>query len=94
MSAHITVIAIEVAGIVREVRLENIEPPVAIVVGHGHAHSRLFVSILAVGASRHHSHVREGAIVIVAKQNTGLGVDGDVDVGPAIVVEVAGNCRD
>ena len=41
-----------------------------------------------------HGDIGESAVVIVVEQHAGLGIDGDVDVGPAVVVEVIGDRGD
>ena len=79
---------IEIAGVVGEIGLENIEPAVAVVVSDAHAHSGLLVAILAVSASGHDRDVGESSVMIVAKKNAGLGVDGNINVRPAVVVEI------
>ncbi len=63
----IAIVAIKVAGVVGKVGLENVEPAVAIVIGHADAHARLLVAVFAVGDARDHGHVRERAVMIVAK---------------------------
>ena len=85
----VAVVVIEVAGVVGEVGFENVEPAVAVVVADGHAHSGLLVAVLAVGASGHDGDIGEGSVVIVAEQNAGLGIDRDVNIRPAVVVEIS-----
>ena len=82
---------IEVRCVVGEIRFEDVERAVAIIIPYGHAHSSLLVAVLAVTTSGHHGDVRERPIVIVVKKDAGFGVHGDVDVGPAIIVKVARN---
>ena len=86
--SSVAVVVIKVAGIVGEVGLENIEPAVAVVIADGHAHAGLLVAILAVGASRHHGDVGESAVVVVVEQDAGLGVHRDVNIRPAVVIEI------
>ena len=90
----VAVVVIEVAGVVGEICLENIEPAVAIVVGDADAHAGLLVAVFAVGDARDDSNIGERAVVIVAEQNARLRIDGDVDVGPAVVVEIVGDRGD
>ena len=85
---------IKIAGIVGEVGLEDIEPAVAVVVGDGNSHSGLLVAVLAVSASRHDGDVRESSIVIVVEQDAGFRVDCDVNIGPAVVIEIRRQCGD
>src|SRR4029077_14417223 len=68
----IAVVVIEVAGVVGEVCFENVEPAIAVVVGHAHAHAGLLVAILAVGDAGDDGLVGKGAVVIVAEQDAGL----------------------
>jgi hypothetical protein len=83
---------IKIAGVVGEIRFENIEPAIAIVITDTDAHAGLFVTIFAVGASGYYGDVGEGAIVIVVIQNAGLRVDCNINIGPAVVIEIVGNC--
>src|SRR5438128_1899415 len=71
-------VGVQRGRIAREVRLEDVHRPVAIVVADGDAHPGLRLAVLAVGASRAHGDVGEGAVVIVAVERAGAGVVGDV----------------
>ncbi len=79
---------IEIAGVIGEVGFEDVEPAIAVVVADRDSHARLFVPVFAVGAAGNHRDIGEGAVVIVAEQNTRLGINRNVDVGPAVVVEI------
>ncbi len=70
--SSIAVIVIEVAGVVREVGFENVEPPVAVVICNPHTHASLLVAIFAVRATGHNCDIGERAVVIVVKQNARL----------------------
>ena len=85
---------IEVAGVVGEVGFENVEPAVAVVVADANAHAGLLVAVVAVGASGDDGDIGERAVVIVVEQHAGLRVDGDVNVGPAVVIEIVGDGGD
>ena len=63
----VSVVVVEIAGIVSEICFENIEPAIAVVVAHRNAHSGLLVSILAVCASCHHRDISETSVMIVAE---------------------------
>ena len=84
----VAVVVIEIAGVVGEIGFEDVEPAVAVVVRDGNAHTGLLVAILAVGAAGDHGDIGERAVVIVVKQNAGLGIDGDVNIRPAVVIEI------
>ena len=90
----VSVVVIKVAGIIGEVGFEDVEPAIAIVVGDGDAHSGLFLTVLAVGDAGHDGNIGEGPIVVVAEENAWLGIARNIDVGPAIVIEVGGNRGD
>ena len=92
--SSVAVVVIEVAGVVGEVGLEDIEPAVAVVVGHGHAHACLLVAVVVVGAAGHDGDIGKRAVVVVLEQDARLGVDRDIDVGPSVVVEVIRDCGD
>ena len=71
--------------------LKQVEAPVAVEVADGEAHARLRVAVLAVARRRSRTATsREGAVVVVAVEDRGRRVAGDVDVGPAVAVEVGG----
>ena len=84
---------VEVARVIRKIRFENVEPAVAIVIGHAHAHSGLLVAIFAIRAPRDHSYIRKCAVVIVVKKNARLRIDRHINIRPAVIVEIVGNGR-
>src|SRR5439155_18327408 len=81
---------VKAGGVVREVGFEDVEPAVGVVVAGGSAHAGLFLAVFVVGATGLHGNVGEGAILVVAEQKTGCGITGDIDIGPAVVVEITG----
>src|SRR5439155_26178337 len=70
----VPIVVIEVAGVIGKIGFKNIEPAVAVIIADANSHARLLVPIFAVGAAGHHRHISERAVMIVAKQNAGLGV--------------------
>ena len=64
--------------------------PVAVVVADGDAHAGLGFGVGGEGDAGLDGDVLEGAVVLVLVEGGGGGVVGDVDVGPAVVVEVGG----
>ena len=85
------VVVIEHVGVVGEVRLEDIETAIEVVVANGDAHARLLQSVFAQGGAALEPLLPKGAVVLVAKEPARSGVARDVDVGPAVVVVVGGN---
>src|SRR5208282_3879090 len=94
VECSIRVVVVEIAGVIGKIRFENVEPAVTVVVGHSHTHSGLLMAILAIGATCDHGDIRERAVVIVVEEDARLRIDGDINIRPAIVVEVVGNGRD
>src|SRR5580704_5734745 len=89
----VSVVVVEIASVVGEICFENVEPAVAVVICNAHAHPGLLMAIFAVRAASDHRDVRERAVVIVVEKNAGLRIDGDINIRPAIVIEIIGNGR-
>src|ERR1700719_3343462 len=83
------VVAIENVGIVGKVSLENVEITFKVESAHCDPHSSLLKSIFAERDAAFESLFAKSAVVLIAKQPTGSGIAGDVDIGPAIVVVVS-----
>ena len=83
-------IAIEVRRIVGKVRLQDVQETVAIEVRRRRAHAGLLVALFIKRDAGVGAHFLEGPITLVEKVQTGRGIAGDIDVRPAIVIEVAG----
>src|SRR5271169_4788342 len=84
----VAVVVVQVAGVIGEVGFEDVEPAVAVVVGHGDTHSGLLVPVFTIGAAGHYGDIGEGAVMVVLEENAGFGVYGDVNVRPPVVVEI------
>src|SRR5581483_5931573 len=54
----------------------------------GNAHARLRLAVRAVGHAGLDGDIGERAVVVVLVERCGGGVVGDVDVGPAVIVEI------
>src|SRR5262249_13996707 len=61
---------------------------VAVKVTRGRAHSCLCITLFVKGHSGSESDVSKGAISIVAEKDARFGINRDINIGPAIVVEV------
>ena len=81
-------VLIEGGGVSGEVGLDDVEEAVAVEVSDGHAHAGLGLAVGRVGDAGFDGDVFEGAVLLVLVEGGGGGVVGDVDVGPAVVVEV------
>ena len=87
-------VSIERIGVVGEIGLENVQASVAVVVGGGGAHAGLLAAVLVHGESAGQTHLFKCPVVLVVKVQTGRGVAGDIDIGPAVVIEIAGQDRE
>ena len=68
----VAVVVVEVAGVIGEVSLEDIEPAVAVVVGHADAHAGLLVPIVVVGAAGHYGDIGKRPVMVVLEQHARL----------------------
>jgi len=84
--SSVAVVVVEVAGVVREIGLENVEPPVAVVVRDSNSHPRLLVAVFTVCATGYDRNIGECPIVIVVKQNARLRIYRHVNVRPSVIV--------
>jgi len=82
------VVAVEHAGVVAEVRLEDVQIAVQVVVADRQAHPRLFHPVSVQRHSAFQPDIRKRSVVIVAQQETRRRIAGNIEVGPAIVVEI------
>ena len=83
-------VAVERRDVVGKVHLQYVEPGVRVVVADREAHAGLRVAVFAECSAARDRAVGEGAVVVVAIEDGGGGVAGDVEVHPAVAVEVGG----
>src|SRR6266404_659211 len=75
--------------------LEDVQKPVAVIVTDGHAHPRLRLAVFVVSRSGFDRNVGECAVAVIAVEDARSRITGDVEVRPAVVVEVGddrGHC--
>ena len=65
--------------------------PIAVVVADSQPHACLLLAILTVAHTAHSTFLAKCSVVVVHEQQAGARVAGNIDVGPAIVVEIRGN---
>ena len=87
---HLAQVAIERRRVVGEIGLEDIELAVAVVVAGGGTHAGLLAAVFVQGRPGHDTLLGKRTVPTVVKQQAGGGVASDKDVGPAVVVVVAG----
>ncbi len=81
-------LTIERVGVAGEVCFDDVEQAVAVEVADGDAHAGLRLAVGGVGDAGFDGDVFEGAVLLVLVEGGGGGVVGNVDVGPAVIVEV------
>ena len=74
-------------------RLKDIEGAVEVVVADGQPHACLFVPVLVHRHATKQSFFGKRAVTVIHEEKTRRRVTGDIDVGPAVVVEVGGDGR-
>src|ERR1022692_1050484 len=83
-------VAVEGVGITREVGLEDVEVTIAVVIRGSRAHARLFPAILVDGEARGEADLLKRPVSLVGEVQTGRRIAGHKEVGPSIVIEIAG----
>src|SRR5437660_1165721 len=83
-------VVVEGRCVAGEIGFDDVEIAVEIVIGGGDAHAGLGLTVGAEGAASFHGNVDKFSIVLVLVKGAGGGVIGDVNVGPAVVVEIGG----
>src|SRR5439155_1375109 len=83
--AEIVVKRRRVAG---EIRFDQVEIAVEIVIGDRDAHAGLRLAVGAESATSFDGDVGEGAVLLVLIKGAGGGIVGDVNVRPAVVVKI------
>ena len=72
-------------------RLEDVQVAIGVVVADGEPHASLLLPILVERDSDLQTSLGERAIAIVAEQEAGRGVAGDVNIRPAVTIEIGGD---
>ena len=83
-------VAIEQRGLVGEVRAENVEPAVPVIVRRGKPHAGQLAAVLIESHSPHDGLFREGAVTLVDEERRGRLIPNHVNVRPPVVVDVLG----
>ena len=81
-------VLVERRPVAGEIRLGDIQKPVAVVIRDRDAHAGLQVAVGIVGDARCVAALFKGPVVFVAIEEAGGLVAGDIDIGPAVVIEI------
>ena len=81
-------VVIKRRSVAGKIGFDDVEVAVQIIVGRRNAHACLRLAVGAEYATGFHGNVYEFAILLVLVKRAGGGIVGDVDVGPAVVVEI------
>ncbi len=82
-------VAVKRGSVAGEIGFDDFESAIAEDIGGGNAHACLRFAVGAKSHARFQGDVGECAVVIVLEQRGWGGIVGDVDVGPAVVIEIA-----
>ncbi len=82
------VVAVERGDLLGEIRSDDVQPAVGVEISDADAHAGQGDAILIERAAGRNRDLAEGPVVVVAIQQTRRAVAGDVDVRPAVVVEI------
>ena len=83
-------IVIERRSVAGEIGFHEVEIAIEIIIGGGNAHARLRFAVGTEGAAGFDGDVLESSVLLVVVERAGGGIVGDIDIGPAVVVEVGG----
>ena len=85
---------VEAVGVIGEVSFENIDVAVQIVISDANPHARLLGTVIAKRHAALHAFFAERAVVVVVHvEQAWRGIGGNVDVGPAVFIEVGSDDR-
>jgi len=87
----LSVVVVENARVVGEMGFEEVQVAVEVIITDADAHASLLVAIVAEGHATENAFFAERAVVIVHEQQAGSGIASDVDIRPAILVEIGGD---
>jgi hypothetical protein len=79
---------VEIVGVVGEIRLHDVRPAVAIVVGSIDAHAGLLAPVGTVSYTRFGADLRESALAAVVVKQAGRGIVRHVEIEAAIFIVV------
>ena len=88
------VVVEEIRVIVGEVGLDDVEPAIAVEVADADTHAALLEAMLVERDAHLGRVVREGAVAVVQEQDARCGVARDVDIRPAVLVEIRRHRRE
>src|ERR1700730_14915135 len=87
-----SIVAVKDIGIVGEVALEHVQVSVEIVVANSNPHAGLLQAVFAQSNATLQALFAKCTIMLIAKEPTGRGIAGYINVGPTIVIVVRGDC--
>src|SRR5205823_4142382 len=88
LKVPLPVVAIKDVGVVRKMRLEQIEVSVQVIIADANPHARLLHAIVAQGRTAQHAFFAKSSVTIVHEQKTWSGVASDIDVLPSVFVKI------
>ena len=86
----ISTVLVKDGSVIGKVRFKNVQAAVAVVIGDSGTHTGLLASVFIKRHACHYRNVGERAVAIVVVQNAGDAIAGNIDVWPAVIVEIKG----
>src|SRR5580704_3755803 len=85
----VSAVEVESGRIVAEIGFYDSLMPTVVVVGGGQSHASLHGPIFAVCHTRLLADIGKCAVMVIVVENVWCGIARDVDIGPAITIEVS-----
>ncbi len=83
-----SVVAVEHGSVIGEVRFQDVDRAIEVIVADADAHAGLLHAVLVQGNAGFETRFGKGAVAIIFEEKAGGGVTGDIDFGPAVVIEI------
>src|SRR5438034_4419816 len=88
LKVRLSIVTIKNVPIIGEVRLEDIEVPIQIIIAHCDAHARLRQAVVVQGHAPQKALFAKRSIVVVHEKKARSGIASDVNVRPAIFIKI------
>src|SRR6266576_5734248 len=86
--SSLTEVVVKIGGVIHEIRFQDVEAPIEIIVTNGSSHASRFLAVLAKGDAADCALFPESTVMIVHEQQAGCRIARHKNVWPAVVVEI------
>src|SRR5258708_7299506 len=88
VESPVSIVMVKIRRLIRIVRLNNVQPTIAVIIADGHAHAALHSAVLVHRATDFPPNLLEGSVPSIVIEAAGHRVTSHVNVRPTVVVEV------